>query len=146
QDDKDRGPQLFSDLETALKVAPAEWRTWHYLTTYYMEQGSFDTGRKHAASAFKNFPDNPIIGMDYAKALLQTGNFKNALDVLGRITILPQEGAREGHDIYELANLWEALNLMKQKKFKKALRYVEAARQWPEHLGAGVPYDPDMRL
>lgn len=146
QDDKGRGPQLLSDLEKALKVAPTEWRAWHHLTSYYMGQRSFDAARTHSASAFKKFPDNPVIGMDYAKALLQTGNFKPALDVLSRITILPQEGAREGHDIYELANLWEALNMMKQKKFKKALRYIEAARQWPEHLGAGMPYNPDMRL
>ena len=66
--------------------------------------------------------------------------------ILNKTLILPQEGAREGHEIYELAHLAMARNRMKQSKFKEALKYLDLSRRWPESLGAGRPYDPDERL
>lgn len=146
QGDKDAAPQLLPDLKRAVSVGPAEWRTWHYLNNYYQGSQFSKEGLENAGKAFKRFPNNPVIGMDYAKALLQNGNFKGALNVLDQIRILPQEGAREGQDIYELANLASALKMMESKKYEKALQHIEASRQWPEHLGAGKPYDPDTRL
>lgn len=146
QGDKDAGPKLLPDLKRAVSIGPEEWRTWHHLNKYYQGGKFFKEGFEHAGKAFKRFPGNPVIGMDYAKALLQTENFKGALKVLDQIRILPQEGAREGQDIYELANLAGAVKMMEDKKYRKALQYIEASRQWPEHLGAGKPYDPDTRL
>ena len=143
---KDAGPQLLADLKTAQGMGAAEWRTWHHLNNYYQDSRLSKEALENAGKAYKRFPGNPVIGMDYAKALLQSGNFKGALKMLDQIRILPQEGAREGQDIYELANLAGAVKMMEDKKYDKALDYIEASRQWPEHLGAGKPYDPDTRL
>ena len=38
------------------------------------------------------------------------------------------------------------VQLIKQKKYKEALKYIENSKKWPENLGAGKPYDPDERL
>ena len=68
------------------------------------------------------------------------------IDVLNKTVILPQEGARGGHEIFEMANIALALNNIEQKKHKKAVKYLEQAKQFPEKLGAGKLYDPYYRL
>ena len=60
--------------------------------------------------------------------------------------ILPQEGAHEGHDIFETANLSLAVDMAEKGKYREAIKYVENSRNWPENLGAGKPYDPDTRF
>jgi hypothetical protein len=62
------------------------------------------------------------------------------------VNILPQEGAHEGHDIFELANLSLAVTMAEKGKYSEALNYVEDSKKWPENLGAGKPYEPDMRF
>ncbi len=96
--------------------------------------------------AYDHFPANPVIGIDYGKALISTGNFRECIKVLSEVNILPQEGAHEGHDIYELANLSITVELLERKKYREALTYVNDSKNWPENLGAGKPYDPDIRL
>lgn len=135
-----------SDFSHAVKLDPKEWRTWHYLTNFLQSQGAFQKQLDNSKQAFANFPANPVIGIDYAKALINSGNYLECIKVLGKVKILPQEGAQEGHDIYELANLSEAVDLMKEKKYKEALKYVNSSKNWPENLGAGKPYEPDVRF
>jgi hypothetical protein len=60
--------------------------------------------------------------------------------------VLPQEGAQEGHEMYELANLSLALQMAEQKKYQQAIKYLNDSKKWPENLGSGSPYDPDNRL
>ena len=66
--------------------------------------------------------------------------------VLEKVKILPQEGAHEGHDIFELANLSLAVEMSEKGKYREAIKYVDNSRNWPENLGAGKPYDPDTRF
>jgi len=135
-----------NDLKKAVNIDPAEWRTWHYLETYYRSAGAFNEMLANAREAYNRFPANPVIGIDYAKALIHSGNYKECLRVLETIKILPQEGAHEGHDIFELANLSLAVQLAELKRYPEALRYIQNSKKWPENLGAGRPYDPDERL
>ncbi len=39
-----------------------------------------------------------------------------------------------------------AISLMKKGNYKKAIFYLEKAKLWPEHLGAGKPFDADERI
>lgn len=146
QQDKGQEAAAVRDINRALELDQHEWRNWHYLNDWQLSKNDFKNGLETATKAFKLFPANPVIRMDYAKSLLYSGDTKTCLKVLDETTVLPQEGAREGHDIYELANLAAAVNLMKDKKYRKALPYIEASREWPENLGAGKPYDADTRL
>lgn len=84
--------------------------------------------------------------IDYAKALLNTNNPGDCIDVLNKTLILPQEGAAEGHEIYERANIELALNNIEAKKYKAAIKYLNQAKEFPENLGSGKPYDTDYRI
>ena len=134
------------DYERAISLAPGEWRTWHYRTTYLLNNSRFEEMCANAKQSYSKFTTNPVVAMDYAKSLLNTKRLEECLQVLNKALVLPQEGAQEGHEIYELANLASALKLMEQKKYKAALTAIGNSRKWPENLGTGSPYNPDERL
>jgi tetratricopeptide (TPR) repeat protein len=134
------------DFSTAVKINPGEWRTWHFLINFLRSNGAFTNELENSRAAYSRFPGNPVIGTDFAKALLNNGRYDECIKVLGKVKILPQEGAHEGHDIFELANLTLAVDLAEKGKFRDAIKYLDNSREWPENLGAGKPYDPDTRL
>lgn len=146
QNDKSRFIKVENDFRKACELDPADWRTWYYRSQFYEGMGAFDKQLETTSETYPLFPKNSIVGLAHAKALLNTGNFQECLKVLARVKILPQEGAKEGHDIYELANLSVSTQLMEQKKYKDALHYIEQSKAWPENLGAGMPYNPDTRV
>ena len=145
-DDQLKQDDVLEDFKRAILIDPKEWRTWHYLSSFYERKGSFSEQFDNAKKAYRIFSSNPVISIDYAKALLNVKKPKECNDVLKTTVIFPQEGAREGHEIFEVANIMLALNSLEQKKYKEAVKHLERAKQYPENLGAGKPYNPDYRL
>ncbi|MEO7960808.1 MAG: DUF5107 domain-containing protein [Ginsengibacter sp.] len=145
-DDKNKKDKVLKDFLKAKEIDPNEWRTWNALTNFYESNGLFPEQFKNAKGAYKKFPSNAVIGIDYAKALLNVKKPKECIEVLNSTLILPQEGAREGQQIFVMANIALALSNIEQKKYKEAIPYLEQAKQFPENLGSGMPYDPDYRL
>jgi tetratricopeptide (TPR) repeat protein len=135
-----------NDFNTAVRLKPEEWRTWHFLSGFLQAEGAYAEELNNSKQGYNHFPDNPVIAIDYAKALINTGNFRESIKVLNEAKILPQEGAHEGHDLFELANLSMAVGFIEQKKYKEALKYINNSKNWPENLGAGKPYDSDIRF
>jgi Tfp pilus assembly protein PilF len=146
QQDAATKEQAQVDFVKAHQLNPKEWRTWHYLTSFFNDKNQQDKGLENAQKAYGRFGDNPVIGIDYAKSLLNAGKFDACLQVLDKIRILPQEGAREGHTLYVVANLGSAIASAQNKKYKDALKALDKARLWPENLGTGKPNEPDTRL
>lgn len=134
------------DLKKGVELAPGEWRCWYALTQHYAERSEFDRSAATAKSAFERFPANHILGLQYAKALLDVRRYQAALDLLAGLNVLPYENASEGHALYERANLELALERIKDKKYEDALALSVRSREWPERLGAGKPYSPDERI
>ncbi|WP_353718871.1 DUF5107 domain-containing protein [Dyadobacter sp. 676] len=146
QNDAADQEQAEADFIKANQLNPKEWRSRHYLTHFYNSQKLQDKELENARKAYEHFGENPVIGIDYAKSLLDAGQFEACLKVLDKVNVLPQEGAREGHTLYLTAHLANALTLAENKKYKDALKSLEKARLWPEHLGTGKPHEPDTRL
>ena len=48
--------------------------------------------------------------------------------------------------MYEHAYYGRALELVDQKKYADAIQLLVEAKDWPEHLGVGKPFDPDDRI
>jgi hypothetical protein len=135
-----------NDFNTAVRIDPGEWRSWHYLINFLQSNGAFKEELENSVKAYERFPANPVTGTDYAKALLNSGKYSECVAVLNKVKILPQEGAHEGHDIFELANLSLAIGKIEKGKYKEALKNLDDSRKWPENLGAGKPYKPDNRV
>jgi hypothetical protein len=102
----------------------------------------YDCARKYA----ERYPDNDILGLKYALSMLRTKRYADCTEFLSKLHVLPNEGASEGRQVYHEA--W--LNLAKQsinaKDYAKALTQIETARQYPEQLGVGKPYDADIDM
>lgn len=139
------GSSRLKDIQKAIEIDQANWRAWRALTDSYEKQGKFGLALQSALNIYKRYPDKSALAMDYAKALLHNRKFAQCLEVLGRTTVLPYEGAWEGRDLYKQANLFWASGNINVGNLKKAVLLAEKARQWPEHLGAGKPHDPDER-
>lgn len=137
---------VYRDFKKAWELDPAEWRTWSTLINFELDEGMMGKALEHAGSAIDKFADNNGIQMDYANALLQNRQYEACVDHLEQIRILPSEHARGSRQAYEQATIFSALEKIKQNQYIQALEYLEKAQTWPENLGVGQPYDPDVRL
>ena len=134
------------DLEKAVSIDPHFWRGWHHLIAACAASGAHTKALEHARQGVRHHADQIVIRMDYASALYDAGAYEECLDVLSTLRLLPYEGSWEGHDLFVRANLRRALRALKEGRFADCLRSVEVSREYPEHLGTGEPWDPDMRM
>jgi len=145
-DDLIKRDDVQKDYTKAILLDPKEWRTWHALSSFYEKEGSFSKQLDVAKKAYERFSTNPVISIDYSKSLLNVKKPKECIDVLNKVLIFPQEGAREGREIFEMANIAMALTNIEHQNFKEAVKYLDKAKQFPENLGSGKPYNPDYRM
>lgn len=142
----EKNDNALADLKKALSIAPHEWRTCQFLAEYLAEQGKFEESEKILADAVKKFPNNVVVNVGYAKALLNSKKYEQCLAILKNVYVLPQEHANQGHSIYEQANIALGIEKIKMKLWDEAVSYLANAKKWPENLGSGEPYDADNRL
>ena len=71
--------QVLSDYKKAIKLDKNSWRAYHLLTGYYSEIALYDKALDVSQQAYKKFPDNFVLGMDYVKALLHNEKYKDCL-------------------------------------------------------------------
>ena len=117
------------------------WRVGRALIDYYITEKNNKQAVSCGKKYHKIYPDNYYISVLYANALCRNGQYLESIRLLEKTTVLPYEGATEGHDVYRDAYLGLARKYLKQGKKKEALDAVGKARQWPENLGVGKPYD-----
>ena len=136
--------KVLSDLQKAAELDKNDWRYGKALINYYIAQKQFENALTVATQYSKQSPENYLIGMLYAKALILNKQYDAANKILHTINILPNEGATDGRQLYEETQLTLALNSMQKKNYKQALNYIDAAREWPENLGVGKPYESNI--
>jgi hypothetical protein len=135
-----------ADLLKAQELAPAEWRCFKALTEYYEEKQEYAKALEWAKKGYTLLPGNYILAYQCAKSLLISGGYKEALNILTKTTILPNEGASYGRITYRQACVLDAANNIQNNKNKAALASIKMAREWPENLGVGKPYNTDERI
>ena len=135
-----------ADLLKAQEMAPAEWRCFKALTEYYEEKQEYYKALQWAKNGYTLLPGNYILAYQCAKSQLISGQYKEALNILTNTTILPNEGASYGRTTYRQACILDAVNNLKNSNDKVALARIKMAREWPENLGVGKPYNTDERI
>lgn len=141
------GESRLADLLKAEQIEMS-WRTGFALINHYVAnnqwQKAVETGKKYT----KKYPSNYYIGLKYAKALCETGQYQPCISLLSRMQVLPNEGSYAGRAVYREANLYRAMEQLSHKNYKQVMKSVEASKEWPENLGVGKPYDNmiDCRL
>lgn len=140
---KEDSTQALKDLQKALSLDD-HWRYHKLLGEYYINHQQNEKALAVAEKYYKMHPSNYIIGMLYARTLLLNKRYKDVDVLLTKINIIPFEGATDGRELYREAKLMQAVELINQKKYTKALALINDAKKWPENLGVGKPYDEDI--
>jgi len=133
-----------ADLQRAAQLEPTEWRYGRLLAERAMADSHFTDAVRIASGYYQHAPRNSALGMLYARALLKNGESDAARRLLDTLVVLPYEGSGEAHSLYREANLLVAVERIRAADSSAALARIARARQWPERLGAGKPYDADV--
>lgn len=138
-DSTDKQSRL-NNLTKAAKIAPNDWRYVKYLTEFLIAQKQDVQALKIIEPFYKTHQDNYITSMLYAHCLMLNNQYAAAEKVLDQLQVLPYEGAKDGHKLYEQTKLMLAIELMKAGQLQSAMKKIDEARLWPENLGVGAPY------
>ncbi len=133
-----------SDLKKAINIDKEGWRYFKALTELYNQQKQYKEALNTIESFYQSHPKQYIIGMLYAKTLLFNNQYAAADKLLTGLQIIPFEGSTQGHELYRQAKLMQALESIEKNENTKAIALVNQAKEWPENLGAGKPYDADL--
>jgi len=136
--------QCLQDLQRALSLDKTQWRYHKLLAEYYIDHHRTAEALAVVEPYYRAHPDQYIMGMLYAKALLLNKRYREGDVILSRLHIIPFEGATEGRTLYREAKLMQAVEILAGGDHKKAMKYIAAARLWPEELGVGKPYDEEI--
>ncbi|MCX6134265.1 MAG: DUF5107 domain-containing protein [Ignavibacteriales bacterium] len=141
-----KSPGALKEYRKALELGKGEWRAYRTLIDYDVERLEYANALETARSAAERFPASYVALFDYARVLLLNRQPGESLAILDTLTVLPFEGARYTREVYRQACMLSAARAMKAGKYQEAGVFLGKARQWPERLGVGKPYDVDNRF
>ncbi len=135
------------DLQKSASIKK-NWRTGIQLIKYHLANNNRESANDVAKNYHRMYPENYMIGLQYAKTLCKTERYNQSLALLKNIKVLPYEGAYEGRRIYRDAHLFPAIGFIQEQQYAKALRLIDGSKIWIENLGVGKPYNEqiDYRL
>lgn len=133
------------DLTKALELDKSALN-YHNLSLYAYDDKNYQLAKTVAKEGMTKFPRDYMIAVDAAKAMLYTDDHNEALAILENVELLPFEGASEGKQIYELVNNALALQKIKDANYQGAIKDLHKAKEWPENLGVGKPFEPNEIL
>jgi tetratricopeptide (TPR) repeat protein len=135
-----------ADLRRAVQLDNSDRTIRIRLVRYLQDTARWEDALVESAAGQVLFPDDFNLALLHVRSLNELGRSREALDILNSTHVLPSENARTSHRMYEQAHTLAALGAMERGAFADAQVHLQAALDWPEHLGQGRPYDPDERL
>jgi tetratricopeptide (TPR) repeat protein len=135
-----------ADFRRAVDIDGKNWRTWHNLAGFLETLGRKNDALSIAAKAAGQFPQEVPILVDHIRALLALNRNDEAAAVLENIQTLPYEGASDIYNLYVRTHVAMALDRMGRRDWAGAVEHLEKSKLYPENLGTGAPFAPDVRL
>lgn len=139
---RDAGP----DLLRAVALAPDAWRAGLSLSGYYAEREQWKAAVQVAEKSYLNHTGNYYLGLQLAGYYMHNGQYGEGIQLMKALNVLPNEGASEGRNVWRETHLHAAIAAIVRGEHERAGAYIRAAREWPENMGVGKPYDVDERL
>ncbi|NKI26989.1 DUF5107 domain-containing protein [Arenibacter sp. 6A1] len=135
-----------SALERVGHLDKDNWRVQLAWIEHYIETDQWKAAKNLTKKALSKFPEKAVLGMRYAKILLELKEYKATLDFLETFNLLPFEGATEGRRVYHETCIRLSLEAFMSKEYDQAINFAKKAKLWPKNLGVGKHYDVDERL
>lgn len=137
---------IFESINKARELDKNDWRAALALIEYNLAGNRAKTALSLAEEFTSRYPEKPVLGLSYVKALIKTGQYIKSIEFLEKYQILPFEGGTEGRNLYHEACIRETQYKLSKKKYNATIQYAKKACEWPENLGVGKPYRVDERL
>jgi tetratricopeptide (TPR) repeat protein len=135
-----------ADYAKAVDLDAASWRARHARTAFLLRQGRTADALAAARKAAADFPAEVPLQVDLTEVLLASGDPHGAAAVLDLVAALPYEGASDVHGLYVRTHVAIGLEAMKKGAWADAVRALELSKLYPEKLGTGAPFHPDVRM
>jgi tetratricopeptide (TPR) repeat protein len=135
-----------ADYVRAIGLDEKSRRSRHALIEFDLELGHAAQALETSREAAALFPSEVPIRVDLVKSLMASDGYEEAAGILEGIEALPYEGAGEIHTLYVTTHVRLALDRLKTGDWSRAVECFERSKQFPEKLGTGAPFDPDLRL
>ena len=133
-----------ADLERAARLDPAQWRFGRMLADRQLRQGAAAAALETARALLRAVP-RQLHPRDAAReGAPRERPLPGERGRLARLQVIPYEGSIEGRRLYREAHLMLAVEALRKGDARGAQREIDAARLWPENLGAGKPYPADV--
>jgi tetratricopeptide (TPR) repeat protein len=138
--------QTQMDFEQAVKVDPERWKTRHTLIDFFSAQTKSEKALETALEAARLFPDEDVLKVDLARALIKNEQNTKASRILEKLEIIPSEGASDVHRLFVRCHVNLGLDNIQERDYEQALYHLGKSKTYPESLGSGRPYEPDQRM
>ncbi len=135
-----------ADLRRAVQLDGNNRTIRIHLIRYLQGSGRWEDALSETAVGRELFPDDFNLDLLHVRSLNNLGRPLEAIEILANTHVLPSENARESHRLYEQAYTLAALEALDENNLDETRSALAAAREWPEHLGQGRPYDPEERI
>jgi predicted Zn-dependent protease len=133
-----------ADIKKSIQLNAQQWRFYKDLAELYNKQSRYTDALAVVQNYYQKNPTHYIMGMLMAKTFLLNKRYSDAAHILDKLVVIPYEGATDGHRLYKEAHLMLCVEAMKNKNYKMAVSEINIAKQWPETLGVGKPYEEDI--
>lgn len=140
------GGDAEADLLQAERLAGADRNIRIPIVRYYQQKRRWSDALAASERARERFPSDFNLDLLHVRSLVNLDRAAEAIAILDKTHVLPSENSRESHQLYVQAHTVAAFTAIESSRFDGAYAHLEAALEWPEHLGQGKPYDPDERL
>jgi tetratricopeptide (TPR) repeat protein len=135
-----------SDLHRAVALDP-DTRLFHVrLVRRLQDLGRWARSLDAVEAGRDRFPGDFNLALLESRTLVHLDRAEEATAILADTRVLPSENARESHRLYEQAHTLVAMDALEAGDPDRAEAHLDAALEWPEHLGQGRPYQPEERL
>jgi len=140
----ERDPE--ADLSRAVRIDGGNRTMRIHLIRYLQDRSRWQDALAESAAGRGLFPGDFNLDLLHVTSLVQLGRAREAVEILNATHVLPSENARTSHQLYEQAHTMAALDAIEGGANQDARVHLQAALEWPEHLGQGRPYVPEERL
>ncbi len=145
--EREKAPdKALADFRRAIAIEPKDWRAQLMLASFLQDLGRNEEALKETAEAAALFPAKAPVLVAHVKSLLAVGRNDDAAAVIDKVKALPYEGASDIHALYVRTHQALALDRMNSGRWAAAIDELEKSKLYPEELGTGAPFEPDVRL
>lgn len=128
----------------AIRLSPNDYRLYTDLDKIHEAQGKNDV----RAELFRNAPmqvlDQDTVQARMALLDLETSRPEQALALFSHRTFKPWEGGTVVHNMFVMASIEKGKRALTKNQPEQAERAFRQAMLYPENLGTGEPFHPDL--